>query len=123
MNESMFRRTRGLSDVRDMRDIKCSEAEEMLVTNGSENNTFNIRERQSSLSHSIKTTSESRDSISDNIGSFERQPDSFNRNLTMVNPDQITSILNEMPFYKILTPTFRNYIAEHTSLESYLPMQ
>ena len=45
MNESMFRRTRGLSDVRDMRDIKCSEAEEMLVTNGSENNTFNIRER------------------------------------------------------------------------------
>ena len=95
-----------------MRDIKCSEAEEMLVTNGSENNTFNIRERESSLSHSIKTTSESRDSISDNIGSFERQPDSFNRNLTMVNPDQITSILNEMPFYKILTPTFRNYIAE-----------
>ena len=55
-----------------MRDIKCSEAEEMLVTNGSENNTFNIRERESSLSHSIKTTSESRDSISDNIGSLER---------------------------------------------------
>ena len=50
MNESMFRRARVQSDVRD---IKCSEAEEMLVTNGSENNTFNIRERESSLSHSI----------------------------------------------------------------------
>ena len=46
MNESNFRRTRGFSDVRD---LKCSEAEEMLVTNGSEDN-FNIRERESSLS-------------------------------------------------------------------------
>ena len=28
-----------------------------------------------------------------------------------------------MPFYKILTPVFRNYISEQTQVETYLPMQ
>ena len=48
MNETKFRRTRKESN------IKCSEADEILITNGSEDNDFNNRAR-SNLS--VNTTS------------------------------------------------------------------
>ena len=84
MNETKFRRrTRMESSVNN---VKCSEADEILITNGSEDNTFNIRARSDS---SLDRTSESDDSVPDDLGPLESQAplDSFQRNLSMVNPE------------------------------------
>ena len=35
----------------------------------------------------------------------------------------IAKTLNYLPFYGVLTPSIRHYIAERVSVESYLPME
>ena len=39
-------------------------------------------------------------------------PWTIRANADLITPDKVSEILSELPFFKILTPVFRNYIAE-----------
>ena len=44
-------------------------------------------------------------------------------NTNVITPSRISEILSELPFYKVLTPAFRNYIAGQALVESYLAIE
>ena len=44
-------------------------------------------------------------------------------NVNLITKDKVAEILSDLPFYKVLTPAFRNYIAEQMIVESYLAIE
>ena len=77
----------------------------------------------SDLTSTIKTDSEEDDSQSRPTTRKQDKKNEPRLKTDHITIQVIAKTLNYLPFYSVLTPSVRHYIAERVSVESYLPME